>query len=124
MLVVLSAVGLAQSRSGNLYGIIKGSGRALADMHVRLSREGSSQPVAERVTDASGRFRFAGLTWGSGFLPPRPCGGRLAKPANPHRASLRQHHVCERQALAIGERLEAFRGTGHKPGCLVRHAVW
>ena len=65
LLVALSAVALAQSRSGNLYGVVKGSGRALADVRVRLSREDSSQPVAETVTDASGRFRFAGLTWGS-----------------------------------------------------------
>ncbi|HYL13580.1 MAG TPA: carboxypeptidase regulatory-like domain-containing protein [Terriglobales bacterium] len=65
LLVVLSAAGLAQSRSGDLYGVVKGSGRALADVRVRLSCEDASQPVAETVTDASGRFRFAGLTSGS-----------------------------------------------------------
>jgi len=65
LLVVLSAAGLAQSRSGNLYGFIAGSGRGLANVRVRLSREDTSRPVAETVTDASGRFRFAGLTFGS-----------------------------------------------------------
>jgi hypothetical protein len=64
LIVVLSAAGLAQSRSGNIYGVVQGSGRALADVHVRLSREDSSQSVAETVTDASGRFRFVGLIWG------------------------------------------------------------
>lgn len=65
LLAALSAVALAQSRSGNLYGVVKGSGRALADARVRLSREDTSQPVVETSTDASGRFRFAGFTWGS-----------------------------------------------------------
>jgi membrane-associated phospholipid phosphatase len=64
LLVVLSAAGLAQSRSGNLYGVVKGSGRALADVRVRLSCEDASQPVAETLTGASGRFRFTGLIWG------------------------------------------------------------
>ncbi len=65
LLLVMSTVTLAQSRSANLYGIVKGSGRALGKVRIRLTRERSSQPVAEMVTDASGRFRFAGLAWGS-----------------------------------------------------------
>ncbi len=65
LLVALSASGLAQSRSASLLGVIQGSGSALAGVHVRLFREGSSQPVAETTTDTAGRFRFAGLTWGS-----------------------------------------------------------
>lgn len=65
LIVLLSAVALAQSRSGNVYGVVQGSGLALTDVHVRLSRADSAQSIAETVTDASGRFRFVGLTWGS-----------------------------------------------------------
>src|SRR5208283_1098543 len=65
LLVMLSAAGLAQSRSADLLGVVQGSGRALARVRVRLSRKDASQTVAETATDASGRFRFAGLTWGT-----------------------------------------------------------
>ena len=64
LLIALSTASLAQSRSGSLYGIVKASGRELADVHVRMSRDGSSEFVAETVTDASGHFRFVGITWG------------------------------------------------------------
>ena len=64
LLIALSTASLAQSRSGSLYGIVKASGRELADVHVRLSRDESSEFVAETVTDANGRFRFVGITWG------------------------------------------------------------
>jgi hypothetical protein len=64
LLVVLSVAGLAQSRSADLLGVVQGSGRALMDVHVRLLRDQSSELVAEAVTGASGRFRFAGLAWG------------------------------------------------------------
>ena len=64
-MVVLSAAALAQSRSANLLGVVRGSGRALAGARIRLSRDDASQAVADTVTDASGRFRFAGLTWGT-----------------------------------------------------------
>ncbi len=64
LLVALSAGGLAQSRSGNLHGVVKASRQALANVRIHLAREGSSQSAAETVTDASGRFRFVGLTWG------------------------------------------------------------
>ena len=65
LLLMLSAFGLAQSRSADLLGVVQGSGRTLARIRVRLSRKDSSQTVAETPTDASGRFRFAGLTWGT-----------------------------------------------------------
>ena len=55
---------MAQSRSGNLLGVVHGSGRTLAGVRVRLSRKDASQTVAETLTDASGRFQFAGPTWG------------------------------------------------------------
>ena len=64
LLVVLSGVAMAQSHSGNLLGVVQGSGRTLTRVHVRLLRQDSSS-VAETVTDASGRFRFIGLTWGT-----------------------------------------------------------
>ena len=64
LLVVLSGAAMAQSRSANLLGTVQGSGEALAGVRVRLSRKDISQTVAETVTDASGRFRFVGITWG------------------------------------------------------------
>jgi hypothetical protein len=64
MLVLLPVSSLTQSRSGGLYGTVLGSGRALASAHVELSREDSSNPLTQTVTDGKGRFRFAGLTWG------------------------------------------------------------
>ncbi len=64
LLVALSVVGLAQSRSANVAGVVSGSGRPLSGVHVRLSSERASGPVREAVTDASARFRFAGLAWG------------------------------------------------------------
>ncbi len=64
LLVALSAIGLAQSRSANVAGVVSGSGRPLSGVHVRLSSERASGPVREAVTDASARFRFAGLAWG------------------------------------------------------------
>ena len=64
LLVVLSGAAMAQSRSANLLGVVQGSGRTLTNVHVRLLRQDSSS-VAETVTDASGRFRFVGLTWGT-----------------------------------------------------------
>ncbi len=65
MLVVLSAAALAQSPSCNLLGVVQGSEKPFAGVGVHLSREDSSQTVIDTVTDARGRFRFAGLSWGS-----------------------------------------------------------
>ncbi len=64
LFLVSATVSLAQSHSSSVRGIVQGSGRALKDVHVRLTREGAAQPVAERVTGADGRFQFAGLIWG------------------------------------------------------------
>ncbi len=61
----LSVASLAQSRSSKVYGVVLGSDHPLAFAHVRLSRDHTSQPLQEAVTDANGRFRFVGLTWGS-----------------------------------------------------------
>ena len=60
----LSIAGLAQSRSGNLFGVVSGSGRPLQSVRVRLLRDHGSRFDRETVTDANGRFRFAGLAWG------------------------------------------------------------
>ncbi len=65
MLVVLSAAALAQSRSANVLGVVQGSGRAIAGVRVHLSAADGSQTIADAVTDASGRFSFTGLTWGT-----------------------------------------------------------
>ena len=67
-LCLSSAVGLAQSRSGNLLGVVKGSGTPLNHVHVRLSRVDAAHAVAETVTGPDGRFRMAGLTWGNYML--------------------------------------------------------
>lgn len=61
---VCSAIGLAQSLSSDLLGAVRSSGGALKSVHVRLSRDGAAQPIAESVTGADGRFRFTGLKCG------------------------------------------------------------
>jgi Carboxypeptidase regulatory-like domain len=65
LLFGLSAASPAQSGTSDIHGTLLGSGVALRDAHVRLLRGDASQAMRETVTDANGRFRFAGLTWGS-----------------------------------------------------------
>ena len=65
LLGALSVAAVAQSRSGNVYGVVSGSGRPVRAVHVRLLQENVPQAVRETVTGADGRFRFAGLPWGA-----------------------------------------------------------
>ena len=64
VVLVISTSGRAQSRSAVVYGVVQGSNAPLADVTIRLLLAGQSQPAAQRMTGADGRFRFAGLTWG------------------------------------------------------------
>jgi len=65
LVIALAVAGLTQVRSSNVNGIVSGSDSNLPAVRVRLLRDRASQPERETVSDANGRFRFAGLTWGS-----------------------------------------------------------
>ena len=61
-------MGRAQSRSAAVYGVVQSPGAPLADVTIHLWPADQSQPIAEGVTGADGRFRFTGLTWGEYYL--------------------------------------------------------
>jgi hypothetical protein len=65
LLAALSSTCLAQSHSGNVYGMVMGAGTPLQDVQVRLLRDNMSQGIGETVTDAKGHFRFGALPWGA-----------------------------------------------------------
>lgn len=65
LILLLSCLSPGQSASGELYGIVAESGRAIANTRVNLSRNKTPKTVTETETDAQGRFCFLGLTPGS-----------------------------------------------------------
>src|SRR5271169_2605116 len=111
-MLVLSPAAVAQSRSANVLGEVKGAGKVLAGARVRLSRAGGGpQSVDETTTDASGRFRFAGLTWGTYHL-------QLA--ADGWQSSLIVIEVRSGSTLHVGATLSPLAGDQAVPRVLVR----